>query len=416
MFLLLLLLLLLLFLIDSCLAKAMLGQVVHSSQEVVTSLCFMPHNGKNLLVSSSGDGTTALWDAVGSQQVERLVTLGHHRDAVNDVLPLPEHLHPYGCLCTASDDRTIAVWDLRQTATPVQTIRGWSDGINKMLLLPPGAGPDSLQGSHLIVSACDDGLVYIHSLSADLTQVTPVDSFWVALHSVNDLLYHNGTLITASEDCAVRSWRLPFQPNMPVEQRLIESVDEFSNPINHICFVPDGLLPPPPPPVDANITMDGAAGETGSDEDRNNNNNNNTDNESPSPSSPQMEDAGSAAVTQRGPATWILAACSELAFGTDFYGCSGTFGKAVKTFQGHTDYIRGMLFTNEGTLLTVSDDTTLLEWNLQSCEMVRQVKLHDSLVMASALTPGKDVLATGTAEGEIRLWKLPFQTECMCHE
>lgn len=405
----------------------MLGQVVHSSEEVVTSLCFMPHNGKNLLVSSSGDGTTALWDAVGvsaagsqpqQQQMERVISLGHHRDAVNDVLPLPEAMHPSGCLCTASDDRTIAVWDLRQTATPVQTIRGCGDGINKMLLLPRGAGPEHLQDCHLIVSACDDGLVYIHSLSTDLTQVTLVDQFWVALHSVNDLLYHEGTLITASEDCAVRSWRLPFQPNMPVEQRIIESVDEFSNPINHICFVPDGLLPPPPPPpVDAEILVaaDAAAGGPAAMAGE-------IDLSSPqqeySPSSPQVDDAGasSAAVMQRGPATWMLAACSELAFGTDFYGANGTFGKAVKTFQGHSDYIRGMLFSKEGTLLTVSDDTTLLEWNLNSCEMIRQVKLHDSLIMSSAMTPDKEVLATGTAEGEIRLWKLPFQTECMCHE
>eukprot|EP00796_Vickermania_ingenoplastis_P008541 gene8541-5988_t len=348
--------------------KNMLSQATHTPEEVVTSLSFIACDGQNLLVSCCGDGTASVWDYKRSMQ--KMVSLSGHRDAVNDALQITENS---SYLLTASDDRTINGWDLRNSTTPLFTLSGFGDGVNKTIALPHDIGPSEYHSSSLIASACDDGIVYIHSLLGANGENSLVDSFHAALHSINDIVYHEGILITASDDYAVRSWNLPFQKEASTDQRLIESLDEFTNPVNHLGVIPHDvvLTPPSSPEGDLKDNMHQSC------------------------------------------ATWLLAACSEIVFGTDFYIPNGSFGKAVKTFQGHTDYIRGLHLSKQGTLYTVSDDTTLIEWNLHCCDPIRQVKLHDSLVMSSAMTDSKDILATGTAEGEIRIWQLPFETECM---
>lgn len=362
----------------------MLCRAVHDRLETVNCLCFIPFQGKELLVSGAEDGTITLWDYNNS--MNRVMTLSQHKQAVNDILFLPE-FPDY--LFAASDDRTISVWSLVVPSTPVGVLKGCGDAINKIIPLPCGACPEEENNSLLLVAGCDDGFVYILQLSSDFTQSSIVDRFLVSSSTVNDLIFYDGVLVTGSEDNAVRSWRLLFQPAAPTEQRLIESVDEFTSTINHLCLLPPGVLTPPPIPVTEE------------------------DNGSDGPSVPHSPVA-------KGRGVWLLVACAEIAFGTDFYGCSvctggigGMFGKAVKPFQGHKDYIRGMHITKENTLYTVADDCTLIEWNLETGEMIRQVQLHDAIIMSSALSAAKDVLATGTIEGEIRLWKLPFQTERM---
>lgn len=367
----------------------MISSAVHSTDEVVTYMCFISYQGKEVLVSASGDGTVVFWDHANS--MERLMTLSHHKHAVNDILALPEYPH---LLFTASDDHTIAVWDVAHPASPIHIVRGFGEAINKVISLPQGVAPEAYQESLLLLSGCDDGMVYIHSLSADFTQSCVLDRFWVSMSTVNDLIFYDGVLLTGSEDNAVRSWRLLFQPGAPTEQRLIESLDEFNSTINHMCLIPpETLSPPPPPPVEV---MEEDRGVGGS-----------------SPALPLLPAATA-------PGVWLFVACAEMGFGTDFYGSSvctgglgGIFGKAVKTFEGHRDYIRGMHITKEKTLYTVADDCTLIEWRLESGDMIRKVKLHDAIIMSSAISEGKDLLATGTVGGEIRLWQLPFQTEVL---
>lgn len=86
------------------------------------------------------------------------------------------------------------------------------------------------------------------------------------------------------------------------------------------------------------------------------------------------------------------------------------FGSGACSFVGHSDYIRGLEFTANNTLLTVSDDTTAMEWNVASNEPIRVIKLHESEIMSSAINASGDILATGSESGEVRLWKLPFAT------
>ncbi|CBZ34149.1 hypothetical protein, conserved [Leishmania donovani] len=446
----------------------MFTQISNAHTEVVTSLVFSPHvvtTGEGgLLCSTSGDDTTALWDLrAGPGASQRAAHLtGHHVGPVNHALFHPSNAYT---LLTASDDRSIGCWDLRRPDRVVGTVSGFQEGVNKMLWLPVtsdgcrGTGGSSSGGGWRVVSACDDGHVYIHALSlsnsgsesvtvADTAPVPQVgalvDKFRVSTSTVNDIVLAPNSisiLITASEDCALRSWSLRHAQQMTntsvglMEDRLLATLDEFENPVNHVVVVPSGLMAPVEsraagegPESGSSRSLDGAAGDAEECADA----------ASASTGFPRayqqvhggnvVEDAeagsdtGSSAGARQprratdiseaaGTGCWLLAACSECVFGVDFALRIGEFGTGARAFVGHQDYVRGLEFTSEGKLLTVSDDSTAIEWDLATTDPIRQVKLHDGLVMSSAVSPSRDLLATGTDRGELRVWRLPFATE-----
>ncbi|EAN94892.1 hypothetical protein C3747_92g76 [Trypanosoma cruzi] len=353
----------------------MLLSVPQAHSEVITSLQFSPHH-VSVFCSTSGDDTAALWDWRQATAGHEIARLTHHQGPVNHALFLQEDER---MLLTASDDRTIAYWDARELSAPVGNMRGFGDGINKMLRIP---APGTNGGCNwLLASACDDGMVYIYSLgpenvpqrndqqgrgaNASNTAAigTMVDRFWAATSTVNDLALspNPGLLLTASEDCAVRLWNIVADMRVTTEDRLVASFEEFDNPVNHIAVVHSEAQPEGHPRPESGF--------------------------------------------------WLYAACSEVVFAVDIDPLTGAFGDAARTLMGHQDYVRGLEFVGRDTLLTVSDDTTAIEWSLTTAEPIRQVKLHEGLVMASATSAAKDVLLTGTDGGELRAWQLPFNTE-----
>ncbi|AIN98406.1 hypothetical protein LPMP_221130 [Leishmania panamensis] len=444
----------------------MFTQISNAHTEVVTSLIFSPHvvaTGEGgLLCSTSGDDTAALWDLrAGPGASQRAAHLtGHHIGPVNHALFHPAN--PY-TLLTASDDRSIGCWDLRRPDRVVGKIAGFQEGVNKMLWLPVasavcGATGGSSNGDWSVVSACDDGHVYVHALtlpgsgaeSATVAGTVPapqvgalVDKFRVSTSTVNDIVLAPGStsiLITASEDCALRSWSLRHTWQMTnaavglMEDRLLATLDEFENPVNHVVVVPAGLIAP----VESQAAGEGLessnsrspAGAAGDAEEcageaaastvfprayqQAHGGNDSEDDEVGSGAGNSGEAPPRRAVDiseAAGTGCWLLAACSECVFGVNFALRSGEFGTGARAFVGHQDYVRGLEFTSEGKLLTVSDDSTAIEWNPATTEPIRQVKLHEGLVMSSTVSPSRALLATGTDRGEIRVWLLPFATE-----
>jgi WD40 repeat protein len=453
----------------------MFTQLPNAHTEVVTSLVFSPHvatcsESGGLLCSTSGDDTAALWDlrAGSNGATQRVAHLtGHHVGPVNHAL-----FHPVdtNVILTASDDRSIACWDLRRPDRVVGKISGFQEGVNKVLWLPASSvgcgGGAELGSGWSVVSACDDGHVYVHAFvlpggnnnnshgtgdtnpsaptasatgAMAATGTTPVpqmgalvDKFRVSTSTVNDIvLAPNSTtvLITASEDCALRSWSLrrSAQLNTTVgmmEERLLASLDEFENPVNHVVVVPPGLMG-----AGNSSAVDGVAqqsslagagevnqgsGSTAFARRGEDNNDDDEENGIGGAGGVDPYQRSSADISEAtGTGCWLLAACSECVFGVDFALRSGQFGSGARAFVGHRDYVRGLEFTNNGTLLTVSDDSTAMEWDLSSTDPIRQVKLHEGMVMSSALSPSRTLLATGTDGGEIRVWRLPFETERM---
>ncbi|CCW66317.1 unnamed protein product [Phytomonas sp. Hart1] len=371
----------------------MWSQFRHAHSACVTSLTFSPHVGlySHLLCSTSGDETVALWDYYSGVSIARL---RHHREPVNHALFLPDEPHH---LLTASDDGSIALWDLRRPDHPLGSLHDFPEGVNKVILLPLSCLPERGEGSpafprprYLTGSACDDGKVYLHGVYAlsdapndgevtfasSMTIGVLLDSFWASVSTVNDLVWIPETelLLTASEDGALRGWRLGVDPTTPPQERLLQNLDDFENPVNHVVKVPEGWMDPP---AGAGIA---------------------SSSRSPSPASAS-------------PPCWVLAASSEGVFGIALTAPDGAPDPDVRTFIGHGDYVRGMSFTPARTLLTVSDDRTAIEWALPTAEPIRQVQLHEGLVMASALSAAGDAFASGSDTGEIRVWRLPFQTE-----
>ncbi|KAK7198567.1 WD domain, G-beta repeat [Novymonas esmeraldas] len=426
----------------------MFANLGNAHTEVVTSLVFSPHAAASggdgdLLCSTSGDDTAALWDLrVGPGASRRTAHLtGHHVGPVNHAL-----FHPAdpNTLLTASDDCTIGCWDLRRPDRVVGSITGFREGVNKMLWLPvPSAGCGGGGGGGWgVVSACDDGHVYVHAFVAPDTdaprtaEAVPqvgalLDKFRVSTSTVNDMvLAPNSTsiLITASEDAALRSWSLRHAQQLPgttaaaglTEDRLLASLDEFENPVNHVAVVPSGLMAPLETctagggETGAALTSAalGRTGEDGGDDDDEGDEDGN--------SGGAASGAGSTAGAPRravadvseaaGTGCWLVAACSECVFGVDMALRSGEFGTGARAFVKHEDYVRGLEFTNAGTLLTVSDDSTAVEWSLATTAPLRQMKLHEGMIMSSAMSPSRSLLATGTDSGEIRVWRVPFAT------
>ncbi|CAD2218472.1 hypothetical protein AGDE_12430 [Angomonas deanei] len=389
----------------------MLAQLHRAHEEVITSLIFSPHV-PTVFCSTSGDDTACFWDyrcciESGENKPEKLFALQYHAGPVNHALFLPDP----NLFLTASDDCSLALWDLRNPTSPIGVVSGFTQGINKMLLLPPmGSGCLPPNSSDVVVaSACDDGCVYIHSLvfptDADEKPCEVgalLDKFMVSTYPVNDLAFLNNKLITATEDSALRSWNLQAS----TEDRMIATIDEFESAVNHVVVVPD--------PDWMGKKQEAAGGQ-------------NTDVVQPSVVEETRldDDEGGAACDGGAPAEerppnseeqfseWVLVACAENVFGVAVSPTTGTFGEEVRRFIAHTDYVRGLEFTNEKTLVTISDDCTAIEWDLLSSNPIRQVKLHDTLLMASCLSSDRTILATGTDSGDIRLWKLPFETECL---
>lgn len=322
----------------------MLKQLQPAHDAGVSSLCVSP-DGLTLAVTSL-DNTTSLWDIRTWNQTARLAG---HRDCVNCSIftTLPGTGIP--ALITGGDDRVACVWDVRNLAEPLAVVKGFNDGVDKFSISTDGC---------FLYSACDDGLVYCHSLAAPFQ----LQHKWmVSANTANDVVVvappaAPGTdlLLTAGEDSSVRSWRTgPVSDDEDgTPDRLLATLDEFDHAVNHIV--------------------------------------------------------------RRGP--WVFAAVAECVFAFDFCPESGQFGSEGRTFSGHTDYVRGIELVAETTMLTVSDDKTAIEWDITSCQVVRQVKLHDEMVMAMAvIRDGGDgtarALISGCEDGTVRVWALPFQTQ-----
>jgi len=73
-------------------------------------------------------------------------------------------------------------------------------------------------------------------------------------------------------------------------------------------------------------------------------------------------------------------------------------GEAIQTFNGHTDWLTGVAFTqDESQIVTSSGDGTLILWDVASGEALRTYSEHDAWVNRLALSPDGE-LAYSTAD------------------
>lgn len=357
----------------------------------ISCLAFSPSSGS--LCSTSLDGTVAIWDP--ARQTDKcLHSLTGHSDSVNCVV-----FHPgdESTFFTGSDDSKVLVWDLRNLAMPRSCLDGMKDAVNRIAISSDG---------QRTYSASDDGCVYVHSLSTALPLIPVADQFMVSEKTCNDVTVLSSPfgdlLCSCSEEGAVRIWTTTIDQQVPrpVPQQNSpgeEDAEVDENKQNEALFEDDDDAP-------SDVNLQALAAAAGNVPDRMLMN------------FDQFEMPVNHC-TLLGGGGLLLCACAENVFALPLDSSLNgqlNVSSEIVGFSGHEDYVRGMHFSPCGNVMyTVSDDTTVMEWDVASQKAIRRVKVHDAMVMASALRSDGELLATGSEDHVIRLWRLPFETETL---
>eukprot|EP00658_Telonema_sp_P-2_P050019 TRINITY_DN38084_c0_g1_i2.p1 TRINITY_DN38084_c0_g1~~TRINITY_DN38084_c0_g1_i2.p1 ORF type:complete len:160 (-),score=47.10 TRINITY_DN38084_c0_g1_i2:37-516(-) len=113
---------------------------------------------------------------------------------------------------------------------------------------------------------------------------------------------------------------------------------------------------------------------------------------------------------------------SEMCIRDSFDVNSGSLSDDTLHWGGHSDYVRGLYLLNSNSnadqsgwqLLSVADDSTAAMQPLMGSpqgggdeSVIQRFKIHNEMVMALCATP-EGMVATGSEDGSVRLWKLPF--------
>jgi len=93
------------------------------------------------------------------------------------------------------------------------------------------------------------------------------------------------------------------------------------------------------------------------------------------------------------------------------------FGRVVKTFEGHEDYVNAVVYSlNNKYLVTASSDKTAIVWNPLTGDPIHKLEGHDWKVTDLAITPDSRYLLTGSTDGSAKLWNLDDGSEVRSFE
>ena len=80
-------------------------------------------------------------------------------------------------------------------------------------------------------------------------------------------------------------------------------------------------------------------------------------------------------------------------------------GALLKTIEGHTHFVRSVVFSPNGTTLASgSHDKTVRTWNVTTGEVVQVFNGHMKMVLTVAYSSDGDKIASGSLDRTVRLW------------
>jgi WD40 repeat protein len=98
----------------------------------------------------------------------------------------------------------------------------------------------------------------------------------------------------------------------------------------------------------------------------------------------------------------------------DIITLDGNTGSQVAVFSGHTDWVRSVTFSSDGTLLVSgSDDETLKLWDIQTGGVIKTFHGHTHYVFSVSISFNHTTIASGAHDNTICLWDIQAG-EC-CH-
>jgi len=195
--------------------------------DIQTRTCIRIPHGFSRFVRFSSDGQMLVCAAKSTgivfirnwSQDSNMVIFRGHTDSAQCASFSPDGLY----MASASDDRTVRIWDARTSQQAVQPLLAHENAIHSVAISPNGA---------LIVSGSQDSSVCIWNANTGEPWLTPLVGHTDSVHSV--CISPNGYLIaSASSDKTIRLW------NMQTMEAVGEPLQGHKNFVTAVAFSPD---------------------------------------------------------------------------------------------------------------------------------------------------------------------------------
>ncbi len=281
----------------------------------INAVTFSPDGRR--LASASDDRTIQVWDVASGQSV---ATLQGHSDEVWSVAFSPDGRR----LASASKDRTIRVWDVVRGQS-VATLKGHSDAVGSVAFSPDG---------RRLASASEDRTIRVWDVASGLSMAT------LKGHSravVSVAFSPDGRrLASASWDRTIRVWDVSSGHS-------VATLQGHSDSVWSVAFSPDGRRL-------ASASEDGTI------------------------------------------RVWDVSS-----------------GQSVAILQGHSAAVRSVAFSPDGRrLASASKDGTTRVWDVSSGQSVATLQGHSAGVLSIAFSPDGRRLASASEDGTIRVWEVSY--------